>query len=1166
MPLAKSPDKPPAEPVQVMNFACQYCGHNHRLRPEKIPPAVKALKCISCGRPVPIDRAAGTAPVHSLKRETSTGASERPASTAEAPAAPDKNLLRFRCSGCGKKYKIDQNKIPPRIAAVTCRACGNNIKLPLKTAIAKSADDAPADMQPEPLSPGDAQMQSRMPSPPAAPRRRKKWLFAAAACILLVVTASALVKFDIVKLDWLNQFIPLTAEKSAEPSPLVDIEPFLALNLNIPGIVDEIENRLEPDKKTDRTLLMVSMMKSMDLHELQLYLYSDRDNQLLPVVLVHGSSAQKLENAFNKQDSLKKYFTRKSAGSYRLNTESLNDAQKQNLPGEPYQLTILDEGAALAPISLSAMLAENPEILKNSPVAIFARSVAGKQDLASIAIRVPEDIHQGWEKKIQNHPTVRAAPQAAMIAGMGAAIMSQLTGSLKQVDMLAMGFRFTGQTGRALSYAQQFRPAVDGEKIYRQLSAAEPTDADSSGIIRNLIKLFKDQRYQHRLDFKDNRLALKFSWTEKEDEAFMTALTAATVGQMLAGSMVLSPSPGAVQTRYAPEPVIVAAVDMEKLKAQIPQVIKESLFPGHYWSQGDKPRMTLDIDTVDLPNAAMAELTYEVRSIKSPGGKEVLRIEESQFQPRIQPGSLFPGNLALNVKQGTPPKDLGTASIFFHLTVPVAVEIFDFAAGDPEGRSIEANGIRASLRRLEKDVAQVNSSGGKSMRLIAYDQTGRALASRESMSSATSISTRFEGIISTLKVVVTREVLEHPFGIEVDLNSGKELALTREPEIPARMRFNPHPVPTYVNFKEEDLKELAVQWTEGDERSWNDSLTVTLPGGPFSGHAKWEAHFFSNDRPLFLAGNSSQGPMDFSFTLEKGKLKQTGAAFGKAEINLHSEISRLVFVSQSRGQPAAQTLPSGDKVSIDFNKNEITYNAGRANVIQTVAYDSRGKRLKQDQYTRNKGGNRVIYYWGVPAKFEIDVSTRTIARLIPFEITRRPVDQKAFQAFKQTIENQREVVKAIKTIDRARRRDRSYYGDDLAGLYYLHHTKTKEPLKLIAREIAHSDPKGQKRFGYKVKPYKGYYFTVLAGVESNGAKTGYNRRSKKSSFSWQNGSITTTSLTRHPDLAAIPEDRTQPTFFLQWGQVFKKPLNGEKLEYLPDGYYNKGWVEAKFIE
>jgi len=89
---------------------------------------------------------------------------------------------------------------------------------------------------------------------------------------------------------------------------------------------------------------------------------------------------------------------------------------------------------------------------------------------------------------------------------------------------------------------------------------------------------------------------------------------------------------------------------------------------------------------------------------------------------------------------------------------------------------------------------------------------------------------------------------------------------------------------------------------------------------------------------------------------------------------------------------------------------------------------------------------------------------------------------------------------------------------------------------------------------------------VLSGVETNGVNKDYSRRSKKSSFSWQKGTITTTSLTRHPDLVAIPQDNSQPTFFLQWGQVFMKSLNGERIKYLPDGYYNKGWVEAKFID
>ena len=60
--------------------------------------------------------------------------------------------------------------------------------------------------------------------------------------------------------------------------------------------------------------------------------------------------------------------------------------------------------------------------------------------------------------------------------------------------------------------------------------------------------------------------------------------------------------------------------------------------------------------------------------------------------------------------------------------------------------------------------------------------------------------------------------------------------------------------------------------------------------------------------------------------------------------------------------------------------------------------------------------------------------------------------------------------------------------------------------------------------------------------------------------------ITTAALTRYPDLVAIPADTSQPTFFLQWGQVFMKPLKGETLKYLPGNFYEKGWVEAQFIE
>ena len=90
--------------------------------------------------------------------------------------------------------------------------------------------------------------------------------------------------------------------------------------------------------------------------------------------------------------------------------------------------------------------------------------------------------------------------------------------------------------------------------------------------------------------------------------------------------------------------------------------------------------------------------------------------------------------------------------------------------------------------------------------------------------------------------------------------------------------------------------------------------------------------------------------------------------------------------------------------------------------------------------------------------------------------------------------------------------------------------------------------------------------SVLSGAQTKGVNQGYKRRSKKNTFTWEKGRVTTTALTRHPDLVAIPADAAQPTFFLQWGQVYTKPLNGETLKYLPENYYEDGWVEAKFID
>ena len=754
-----------------------------------------------------------------------------------------------------------------------------------------------------------------------------------------------------------------------------------------------------------------------------------------------------------------------------------------------------------------------------------------------------------------------------MMIAMGGGVLAQLSDPLKDIDSLAIGFRLKKNNGRMLRYAQQFREGVDGSGVYKKLKTGNPDDLDVDGMVLKLIELFNDPRYKHKLGHENNRLMIALNWEPAHDETILSALSEATIGQMLAQGMELTPTDGPVAAQYIDTPRILSVVNTDALKKTIPTAVQQNLFPGNYWSYGDEPRMTLDFDTLAIPNASLAQLKYEVIKVESTDGTDIMRVEENAFQHIINPGSASPGFIEINVQKDTPAATLGTAKIQFNMTLPARLKIFEFVStNDAPGAVRESEGISVKLHRLEKDVAKVTYRGGVSAQLFAFDNTGRSLASRESMSAASSAASRFQGEIYRLQVVVVEDIFEHTFAVAADLNRGKELALSHTPETPARWRYDHRPMQTFVNYTENELDGLAVEWKEAGGMMWTDSLRVTLPRGPFSGDIRWEVHFFGEREPLYLSGSSFNSPAGFSYGLPNGELKNANAAFGKVQIQLASVIERFTFDKQDGGKTGVQKLPSGQAIKISFSQNEITLDAGKADVIQSMAFDAQGLQLRKDGYTGIKGNQKKLYFWGLPARFVIDVATAKIDKTINFDVRQRTVDEARYTKFKQDITNHRDIVMTLKQIARARRKDRTKYGDDLAGLFYLYARKKKNPMALIDQKVAHSDPAGQKRFGYTLKPYKGYYFTVLSGVESGGAQNAYMRLPKQRVYTWKKGSIKTAPFLPPPDLVAIPKDESQPTFFMQFDQVFMKQLKGTKLTYLPEDYYSTGWVEAKFVE
>jgi hypothetical protein len=1014
------------------------------------------------------------------------------------------------------------------------------------------------------------QQQPELQTPSA--KEEKKWLaLGVVAAVLLVTFVGIFLGTDYLRTDWLLEIkrkvtnkAPVKGKRPFEAKLSERSRPIFGLKVNVPLMLEAVETRVSEEKKDLRYKMTITTLRSLGLQWFHLFLYPDPKNSIAPVILVKGTDRRNLESLLSPNGPLGQIVESLGKGIYRVKKEGFPDAEKNKFPVDLYQVWLVDQGAVLGPKSLFTSGWEAEQSVLKSKVARFARSVETNEDLMVLALTVPKDIDQGWVKKIQAHPALTENPQAAMLSTIGGRIASQMTEPLRQVESLALTFKFSDDTGRTLRYVQQFRQSVDGARVYQDLKSGKLEDLDPEGMVLDLVKLIEDERFDSNVQFSDNRLALDFNWSEKDDQIIFAALSQATIGHILAQSMVIEPTEGDIETQYIHEPELVSSVNVEQLKQQIPSSFQQSLFPGQFWDFGDEPHMTLELDTVELPNSTLAEATYEVLATTSPEGKSIQRKDEQRMKQMIRPGSVSPGNLTIPLQKGIVAESLGKAKIRFSLSLPVALQMVEFDAKDSVGRVKKSKGLQVKLEQLEKDVARASFIGGKAGRIFAYDKSGRPLASKESMNSSASITTRFKGLIDKIKVVVAMEMLDYPFEVDVDLNGGKELTLRREPEIPPRVRYDRQPVTNYTNFTKQDLANLKVKWIEGGTMSWSDSLSITLPKGPFKGKIDWEAHFFAQDKPLLLSGTSMWSSKSVSFNLDKGALAKANAAFGLVHLRLATDIKRLTFDKEDKGGLVQKVLPSGQRIKVAFNKNQIVCTTGKIPVIQFMAYDSKGRRLKHDNYSEGRSGEWLAYFWGEPTKLVMDLSGGRIEKTIPFDHQKRPVDQTAYQKYKRDIEVQREIIKTLKNIGRIRNRYFFTYGDDLAGYYYLHNKK-QEPMRLIDKQVAHSDPAGVERFGYKLKPYNGYYFTVLAGTVSNGAEEDYKRQTKKKTYTWQQGTFTTLPLTRCPDIVAIPEDKAQPTFFLQWNQVYMKQLNGKKLKYLPQDYYSTGWVEAKFM-
>jgi hypothetical protein len=538
----------------------------------KIPPNVNATRCKACGHRISLNAAATVA---------------KPTLKAETTGEQNPGILNIACMYCGKKYCINTAKIPPGVKTTNCKACGRPMSL-----VAALADEAAPKTDPKkPVLHMQAQKKPQAPvADPDAPvitdagqRVNPIWqkgrALVAVAAILLLALGGYLAVTQWSKLSdggpGLGSIFAkkTTAQKQTSGVDTkvaagsgVSAEPFMAARLNVPLLLAAIDQNTAEDKKNIRYKMIATIIKSLGLTDVEFYFYAHPQHIVLPVIFASGEDGNDLKTLLTSQNNYVQVMAPHPDGLYRIKKDAIPADKQNSFPVDLYRVQFIDNRAIFAPADLIKKFAAGPGTLHKTRVAQMIAAIAQPRDLAALSIRIPENFEADWQKKIQSNPAVKQNPQAAMMIAMGGGMVSQLSGSLKDVDSLAIGFRLDEANGRMLSYAQQFREGVDGEHIYRQLKARNSDDLDADGTVLKIIELFNDPRYKHTLAHKNNRLMIGLNWERPQDQAIFGALSEATIGQMLAQGMELSPSEGPVATQYVDTPRILPQVNIEAIK------------------------------------------------------------------------------------------------------------------------------------------------------------------------------------------------------------------------------------------------------------------------------------------------------------------------------------------------------------------------------------------------------------------------------------------------------------------------------------------------------------------------------------------------------------------------------------------------------------------------
>jgi len=925
------------------------------------------------------------------------------------------------------------------------------------------------------------------------------------------------------------------------------IKPFACINFNMKLLWPVIENLIPDDQKNIQFSISKWILKISGPDHIKIFIFYDEKNIISPLIQIANVSSSNVNKILNTED-IKPHILNVNNNCFKF----INDKKYDKTDTFIWVFennTFISKDFFVDNINQIEKNINNFKVLNVDEIL--------KDNIVFVSVFMNKFFDKNWNKKLKENDVLKTIPQVISFIDTLKTIIDNIEDSFNKMESFSIGYNFLDSDKRVIHYISHFNDNEYGQQVLNNIKQGK---SEQSDFFNNIFGFLKDERLSCSSNFENNSLKLDIKWHKENDETLINDLIGLAFNYMFSKSFEIKekPSKDPIIPQYTKMPLIEQNVDFEKIKQEFPNLLKKSIFRGSYWEMDDYSNMNLICDPVIIANADLSSLSYTVVDILSENGESLFnKISDQKFN-KIDFNNTDSTTISLKINKGYNKNSLNKAILRFNLVIPTEINLRVLTKDDI---NLKTNNHNIVLKRLEKDISVISYKKCNDIAIYAFDNKGNALLKQESMSSSSTIFSRFKGIIETLKVICANEKESFSFDLEIDLNKGMPHEIGHMPDENVPYRYDYYEFLPYYEVKNEEITALNVDWIENINDSWVDQLKISFSNGPLHGKANWNLNFFGLNTVVSINGNPVKHNSAFSFDMNKGELSKANAVFGNVDLMLSSKIERLIFEKTNDNLNISKELSNNKTITLRFNKNEVAIKSGNIDIIQFMACDKNGKRFKKDFYSRYQDGYEINYFWGIPEKFIIDVSLENINHKIPVNIVKRDIDNKAYENFINKIKLYCDIGLILKELSLMIHK--TNFAENISSLYYIYNNNNRE-IRLIDKELAHSDINGKNRYNYELKPYKGYYFTLLKGIETANEEKDYERYNFNKTFKWQKGSFQIKPFKNLPDPVAIPFNKADPYIIYSFydKQSFMKILDHDESNlFLPENFVNSGWIK-----